>query len=183
MVVLQIHVRRPVILVLLRKRILSRRQVFSLPAVDHFSAPVGCSLTQPAILLLSHWLRQPRSLFLFLHWSSDGWQESWSSGSQTAFILQEIVPKSRALLVPGQTIAPRRGVNIYCSLTFALRLLSHQEYPSPIFYSFNSPFHFNHYKWYLSESHHNKKSFQYKQQFTIITFTVFHNINIILDLH
>ena len=75
-------------------------------------SPVGCSLTQPAILLLSHWLRQPRSLFLFLHWSSDGWQESWSSGSQTAFILQEIVPKSQALLVPGQTIAPRRGVNI-----------------------------------------------------------------------
>ena len=57
-------------------------------------------------------LKQPRSLFLFRHWSSDGWQESWSSGSQTAFILQEIVPKSQALLVPGQTIAPRRGVNI-----------------------------------------------------------------------
>ena len=104
-------------------------------------------------------LKQPRSLFLFRHWSSDGWQESWSSGSQTAFILQEIVPKSRALLVPGQTIAPRRGVNIYCSLTFALRLLLHKEYPSPILNSFDSPFHFNHYKWYLSESHHNCSHF------------------------
>ena len=146
------------ILVLL-KIVLSSGDRSSLFQRSITSLPVGCSFTQPAILLLSHWLRQPRSLFLFRHWSSDDWQESWSSGSQTAFILQEIVPKSRALLVPGQTIAPRRGVNIYCSLTFALRLPVHKEYPSPILNSFNSLFHFNHYKWYLSESHHNCSHF------------------------